>query len=512
MTGSRPLYQVAQIRAIEQRAMAALPPGTLMQRAGLCAAEAALRLLGRLGPGAGTAPVLVLAGPGNNGGDALEAAHHLARAGRQVSILMFSDATKLTPDAALAYARARSSAARFEDPSQPGLPGSTRWSMVIDGLFGIGLTRPIKEALRTLVETVNAMRCPVLALDVPSGLDADTGAIVGPAGVALRACRTITFIGNKPGLHTGYGRDYAGEVEVASLGIDPSHFPPAQAWLADCTLFADALKRRPHASHKGSFGDVAILGGAQGMAGAPILAARAALNCGAGRVFAGFIDQGPAYDSGQPELMCRPADTLDLAAATLVAGPGMGTSRAAHDLLAAALGSAAPLVLDADALNLLAVEPGLRQKLAQRRAATLLTPHPLEAARLLGTSSDAIQADRPGAARMLAARFNAIAVLKGSGTIIARPSGDIVINRTGNPGLATAGSGDVLSGICGALLAQRWPQWQAAIAAVWLHGSAADALVENGTGPVGITAGELIPCARAILNKLIEQHDPTPAR
>jgi hydroxyethylthiazole kinase-like uncharacterized protein yjeF len=503
MTAITALYSVAEIRNIERAAMAALPPGTLMQRAGQAAATMALELISHSRE---NAAVLVLAGPGNNGGDALEAAARLAQAGLQVSILLHADEAKQSGDSKQALTRARSSAACFADASILSGADSTQWSLVIDGLFGIGLVRPLSDIQRNWIETVNTFDCPLLALDVPSGLDADTGAIVGTDEVAIRASRTITFIANKPGLHTGYGRDHAGAVRVADLGIEEPYFPATQTQLNHVALFAGALQHRRHNSHKGSYGDVMIIGGAHGMAGAPILAARAAARCGAGRVHVGFVEQAPAYDSGQPELMCRLAHDLDFSAATLVVGPGLGVSRTAHDLLARALNASTPLVLDADALNLIATEPGLQQKLAQRKGGSLLTPHPLEAARLLAASSNEIQADRLAAARDLARQFNATIVLKGSGTVIAQPDGDIVVNPTGNPALATAGAGDVLAGICGALLAQHWPLREAALGAVWLHGAAADRLVEQGVGPVGLTAGELIPCVRDALNRLIDEH------
>jgi hydroxyethylthiazole kinase-like uncharacterized protein yjeF len=265
------------------------------------------------------------------------------------------------------------------------------------------------------------------------------------------------------------------------------------------------LQPRAQNSHKGSYGDVTIVGGADGMAGAVILAARAAAYAGAGRVYAGFVAQPPAYDPPHPELMCRAAASLDFSHSALAFGPGLGDSRDAYDLLARALRAPGPLVLDADALNLLAAEPGLQHKLRarQRPGSALLTPHPLEAARLLGIDTASVQADRPQAARLLAQRFQAIVVLKGSGSVIARPDGLIAVNPTGNAALATAGSGDVLSGVCAALLAQRWQPWQAALGAVWLHGAAADALVARGIGPVGLCAGELGPAIRQSLNLLI---------
>lgn len=497
------LYSVAEIREIEHAALAALPPGTLMQRAGQSAAKAALELLSDAQI---DARVLVLAGPGNNGGDALETVYHLAQVGLQISVLLYADLTKQSPDSQHALRRAQSTTAHFMDPALPSAIAATPWSLVIDGLFGIGLARPIAGDLRIAIENANALDCPILALDIPSGLDADTGNIVGEHGIAVRASHTITFIGDKPGLHTCYGRDYAGQVQVTSLDIDDSYFKTPHAHLNNVKLFADSLRRRPHNSHKGSYGDVIVIGGAHGMGGAPILAARAAAKCGSGRVFSAFVSNAPAYDSVQPELMCRLAQDMDFASATLVVGSGLGTSREAHDLLSKALHAYTPLVLDADALNLIAAEPGLQQNLVQHRGSAIVTPHPLEAARLLATTSGTIQADRPAAARKLAKRLNVIVVLKGSGTVIARPEGEIVINPTGNPALASAGTGDVLAGICGALLAQNFSVWNAALAAVWLHGRAADVLVEEGIGPIGVTAGELIPVVRNELNECVNQH------
>lgn len=497
------LYSVAEIREIEQAALAALPPGTLMQRAGQSAAKAALELLADAQL---DAHVLVLAGPGNNGGDALETTFHLAQMGLQVSVMLYADPARQSPDSQQALRRAQSTTAHFADPALPSTAAATHWALVVDGLFGIGLARPVTGDLRIAVENINALACPVLALDVPSGLDADTGNIVGEGGIAVRASHTVTFIGDKPGLHTCYGRDHAGQVQIASLDIDGRHFKMPHAQLNNEVLFADSLHRRLHNSHKGSYGDVIVVGGAHGMGGAPILAARAAAKCGAGRVFAAFVCNAPAYDSAHPELMCRLAQDMDFSSSTLVVGPGLGTSREAHDLLAKALQAQGPLVLDADALNLIATEPGLQQKLMRRRGPTLMTPHPLEAARLLATTSGAIQADRPAAARELARRFNVIAVVKGSGTVIARPDGEIAVNPTGNPALASAGTGDVLSGMCGALLAQNFSTWNAALAAVWLHGRAADMLVEQGVGPIGVTAGELIPIVRDALNECVNQH------
>jgi hydroxyethylthiazole kinase-like uncharacterized protein yjeF len=492
------LYSVAQIRATEAAAASSLEPGALMRRAGRAAADAALALLGE----SRARPVLVLAGPGNNGGDALELAANLGEAGVDVVVLHLAGSGKPSPEAGQALARAHASRANFADVA----PDVRDWALVVDGLFGIGLQRPLEGRYRDLVLAIDKLRCPVLALDVPSGLDADSGSVVGPNGVAVHATHTITFIGDKPGLHTAEGRDHAGLVQVTRLDLDASLYEAAQACIASPAMFAAALAPRRQNSHKGQFGDLAVVGGARGMAGAAVLAARGALYAGAGRVFAVTIDPVQAFDPAQPELMFRLAHDFDLAGRVLVLGPGMGGAMEAMRALAHGIDSAAPIVLDADGLNLVAASTELQARLNHRQAETVVTPHPLEAARLLGRTAAEVQADRLGAARSLAKRLGAVVVLKGSGSVIARPDGEVAINPTGNPGLATGGSGDVLAGVCGALLAQGWPAWEAAIGAVWMHGAAADRLVEQGVGPVGMTAGELPAAVRDVLNGLIREH------
>ncbi|NMM37846.1 MAG: NAD(P)H-hydrate dehydratase [Glaciimonas sp.] len=505
------LHSIAEIRRIERAALAELPSGTLMHRAGQAAAAAAMTLLQLAPPGA---QVLILIGPGDNGGDALEVAAQLAQTDFAVTALI---AGSIPPsrDAQQALQRAQNSAAEFKDCAfLPEIP-SIQWALIVDGLFGIGLTRPIAGVYRSLVDCINLLVCPVLALDIPSGLDADTGNVVGPiggagsgnSGAAIKAQQTITFIADKPGLHTCDGRDHAGAVAVAMLDIDAQHFDrnPASMHLATVGEFSRSLQHRRHNSHKGSNGDVVIVGGAAGMHGAPVLCGRAAIQSGAGRVIAGFIGTAPAFDSTQPELMCRPVAQCSFTT-TVVIGPGLGNSHTALAALRKALQSEARLVLDADALNLIAADSALQQTLVLRTATAIMTPHPLEAARLLGISSAEIQADRVTAAHRLARTYRAVIVLKGSGSIIADPQNNIVINPTGNPGLATAGTGDVLAGIIGALLAQGWHEWDAVIAAVWLHGDAADALVAAGQGPIGLTASELIPVVRRSLNRLSNQY------
>ncbi len=321
----------------------------------------------------------------------------------------------------------------------------------------------------------------------------------------MHATHTLTFIGNKPGLHTGAGRDYCGQVIVDDLGIDPDLFPTPGGILIHPEMFAHVWQAREHDSNKGSFGEVVIVGGAAGMVGAPLLSARAALHCGAGRVYVGFISTPLLTDSQYPELMCREAKNCNFDGPVLVIGPGLGDSSAAEQLLEQALTQAQAMVIDADALNLIAVRPSLQALLLlrhERPVATIITPHPLEAARLLGTSAQQIQADRWESARALAKKFMTTVILKGSGTIVTAPDTPISINTSGNPALATAGTGDVLAGICGALLAQHLPATEAARLAVWLHGHAADQLVAQGTGPVGLSASELIPAVRACLNQI----------
>jgi hydroxyethylthiazole kinase-like uncharacterized protein yjeF len=457
------LLRSTELRALEARYADAAPP--LMERAGRAAATLALRLLGKRG-----ARVLVCAGPGNNGGDARVMARLLGQRGIDLVVVAPGES----------------------------IPGGD-YGLVVDGLFGIGLTRPVIGPHAELIARINAFAGPVLALDVPSGIDGDTGRVMG---IAVRATHTISFIGGKPGLYTLDGPDHCGEVTVDDLGLQLDGFPGALLAIDD---FRAGLKPRALNSHKGSYGSLAVIGGAAGMTGAALLAARAGLKLGAGRVFLGTL-QALAFDPQQPELMLRSPDDALAQATTAVVGPGLGTSAAAAEILRRAVGTDFPLLLDADALNLIATHPVLATYVARRGAATLITPHPAEAARLLATTTDAVQADRVAAALEIARRFKADVALKGCGTVVAHPDGSWRINTSGNPGLASGGSGDVLAGMAGALLAQGWPASAALCGAVHLHGAAADALAASDNGPIGIAAGELIPAARTLLNRLIATH------
>ena len=478
---SQSILQASHLRTIEAEYAKDSPP--LMERAGACAARMALEML------AGTTkPALILAGPGNNGGDALVVARLLKDAGHPPVVLFIGEPDRLPDDARQAHAAWIAAGGSCLSAYPDG-----EFGLIVDGLFGIGLARPIEGIYANWIERANASGQPILALDVPSGLNAITGQTTGPI---VRANRTVTFIALKPGLLTCDGPDYCGSITVCDLDLKVE---TEDGKLVTPALFRHGLQPRRRNSHKGSHGSVAIIGGAAGMAGATLLAGRAALKLGAGRVYLGMLEP-LAVDPVQPELMLRtPDDALNLGT-VLAIGPGLGQSMQAGELLAHALDSSLPLIIDADGLNLLTQGTILMRKIAVRPAPTFVTPHPAEAARLLGSTTTEVQADRLAAALKLSRHLNAFVALKGCGTIIATPAGRWFINSTGNPGLATAGSGDVLTGMLAALLAQGWPPLEALLGAVHLHGAAADACVAAKQGPIGLTAGEIIDPARRLLN------------
>ena len=486
-----PVFRTEDIRRIEALAAARIEPPPLMERAGLAAADLARTLAtdGRR--------VAVLAGPGNNGGDAFVVARHLKNAWLDVDVVFAGAEEKLSHDAAAALTAWRAAGGTTGQE----LPALRDCGLVVDGLFGIGLTRELTGRYADLVRWINSATCPVLALDAPSGLDADTGRILG---CAVRASHTVTFIGLKPGLLTLDGVDHCGKVEVASLGLDTAALATAAGRTTGAAVLASALPSRTLNSHKGTYGSVGIIGGAQGMVGAALLAGRAALKLGAGRVYVGLMaDDAPAIDLLQPELMLRSAaEILELEHLSCVAvGPGLGQSSEAESLLRSAVASRFPLVLDADALNLIGRRETLRAALVARSAPSILTPHPAEAARLLSTSTSDVQHDRVAAASRLASTYGCSVVLKGAGSVCARPDGGWAINTSGNAGMATGGMGDVLTGMIAALIAQRVDPGDALEAGVYLHGAAADRLVDEGIGPVGLTAGETIDAARRLINQ-----------
>jgi len=485
-----PVMRTAALRRIEATARGE----SLMERAGLAAAEVARAMAGDR-----SGHITILAGPGNNGGDAFVVARWLRQWYFDPVVVFRGDPGTMPHDANAAYCSYVAPGGHTVRDALPDKAGR----LIVDGLFGIGLSRPLSAEYAALVERANATGVPILALDVPSGVDADTGVA---HGTAIRADATATFIALKPGLIMGDGVDCSGRVTVHALGVDCEGFGTECGHRLDWPVLADALpqilRRDVRNVHKGTFGTLAIVGGAAGMTGAPLLAGRAALHVGAGKVWIGFAtDDHPAVDWGQPELMLRAADrVLGAGASALVCGPGLGTDDAALELLVRAIAEPVPLVLDADALTLIASRRDLAPALASRSAPTVLTPHPAEAGRLLGQSVAEVQADRIAAALTISKKLHATVVLKGAGSVLAYPDGRWDVNASGNPGLATAGTGDVLSGFVGAFLAQRIDAQAALRLAVCLHGAAADACVAARRGPLGLTAGELAPAARDLLN------------
>jgi hydroxyethylthiazole kinase-like uncharacterized protein yjeF len=502
MNNPIPLYSTADIREIEQLAVARPNPPNLMEKAGLAAAHITKdKLLSD-----DKNKILVLAGPGNNGGDAFVTARYLRTWGFQVTTIFTGEPSKLSHDAKQALQNWLSMGGELYHD----IPSSGSWHVIIDGLFGIGLNpakSPLDEKYQLLIEAVNNMNLPVLALDIPSGLNADNG--TAPS-TAIKATITATFIGLKPGLVTHDGCEYAGEIILCDLDLDAISMKSPQSWLLDETLIKTLLPApRPANSHKGAFGSVGIIGGASGMIGAALLAGSGALKLGAGRVYLGLLANQPStVDPAQPELMLRPVDELfELDHLTcLVVGPGLGKEISACLCLEKILQTSLPLVLDADALNLIAHHSELASVLRTRHAPSLLTPHAAEAARLLGTDIATVQNHRMKAAEDLARNFNCSVVLKGAGSICAFPNGHCYLNASGNPGLSSAGTGDVLSGMTGALLAQGLTSENALLLAVYLHGAAADALLETLAGPIGMTASEIIDSARHLLNQWVYGH------
>lgn len=497
------LWDEPALRAAEAHHAARLPAHTLMRRAG----EAAARLLRARWPHARS--VLVLAGPGNNGGDGLAAAAWLARQAHapRLRVLLAGcgdplqwSAPARPPDWCWALEQARAAGVQplaWSDVDAAAL--LEQGDLVLDALLGLGLRQAPRGEVAAAIEALAGAepRPPVLAIDLPSGLFGATG---GAAGTLVTADATLAMLGLQPGHVTGAHSAACGELWLDDLGGDPrdADVRPIALW-GDADTALDALPSLQHAAHKGARGDVRIFGGAAGMGGALWLAARAALAMGAGRVFGAAFDPGASrLDPSYPEIMLRePGGLLQLARAPggpsecLVFGPGAGTSPQALQCLLELLALPQPLVIDADGLNLLAAQPrdgAAWRALRMRATATWLTPHPTEAARLLQIDTAAVQADRLDAASRLSAHTNAHVVLKGAGSVIASPDGSLWVNASGNGLLASAGTGDVLSGALGACLARGHAATSAARAAVWLHGAAADLALDEGSA---IRAGTL---------------------
>jgi ADP-dependent NAD(P)H-hydrate dehydratase / NAD(P)H-hydrate epimerase len=487
------VYPTAAVRAADRYAIEVLgiPGYTLMTRAG----EAALTALRSQWPLARR--LLVLAGAGNNGGDGYVVARFARAAGLEVTVSAPAG-LPASGDAARAAADWRGAGGAVLPFAAPLLEHT---DLVVDALLGTGLGRTVGAPLAKVIAALNANGRPLVALDVPSGLDSDTGEV---RGIAVRAALTVTFVGLKPGLFLGGGPDHVGRLICDDLDVPPGAFAaaaPALRRILESDLRA-LLPRRARAAHKGVNGRVLVVGGGSGMPGAVRLAGEAALRAGAGLVtIATWPAHAAALAAGRPELICLPAEAPAdiapaLAAADVVAvGPGLGRSSWAAGLLEAVWACPKPLVVDADALNALAERPA-------KRAHWCLTPHPGEAARLLGLDIAAVQADRLTAARAVAARYGGIAVLKGAGTLVAAGDAAPWVCERGNPGMAAAGMGDVLTGVIAAIAAQQ-PDAVAALggaaaAGVLVHAQAGDLAARGGER--GILASDVIAQLPACVN------------
>lgn len=485
------LYTAAQVRGLDNAAIHefGIAGYELMCRAGRAVVDVAREQF----PAA--TRWLVICGPGNNGGDGYVVARLAVEAGIDVSLCSLTDTAQLKGDAATAHADWQSTDA--EVLAWP-LPAGQAYDLAFDALLGTGIGREVDGVFRQAIEFLNALDCPTLAIDIPSGLNADTGNVMG---CATRARSTVTFVGRKRGMYTASGPDYCGDIAFDNLGI------PAEAGqvLAESgepvglllheDLLRQTIKPRQHNSHKGSYGHVLGVGGISGMSGAIRLCGEAALRSGAGRV---TLATDPVHASnvnhGRPELMVSGVageDELRLMLGgnpVIAAGPGLGRSSWSESLLKVCLAVDTPLVVDADGLNLLAQIDLTKDSLT--RSNWILTPHPAEAARLLACEIADIQNDRVAAAQTIASEYGASVVLKGCGTVIAAPSGDYAICPFGNPGMATAGSGDVLTGIIAALLGQGLSCQEAAISAVLAHALAGD-IAARQIGQMALLAGDI---------------------
>ncbi len=484
------LYRAAQVREFDRIAIQdfGIPGEALMERAG---AAAFARLRDRW---PALRDIAVVAGTGNNGGDGFVVARLAREAGLAVRVLQVGDPARIGGDARTSLERYLALGGEHRPFRR--LPPEAR--LIVDGLFGTGLDRPVAGAWAEAIAAINAHPAPVLALDIPSGLHADTGCVLGEA---VRAELTVSFIGLKQGLFTADGPECSGTVVFEGLDVPAAIYgwQVLSARRIDWGRFGPLLPRRPRGAHKGRFGHVLVVGGDLGMAGAARLAGEAALRTGAGLVsVATRPEHVAAIVAGRPELMVHGVGTAAEAAplldrATVVAvGPGLGRGPWGRALLGSALGAGVPLVVDADALNLLAETP-------QHRPDWILTPHPGEAARLLGTGTAQIHADRFAAAAAVQQRYGGVAVLKGAGSIVQGPgTRPPAVCSGGNPGMASGGVGDVLTGIVAGLLAQGLPADDAAEVGVCVHAAAGDRAAADGER--GLIAADLFAPLRALLN------------
>ncbi|WP_426159899.1 NAD(P)H-hydrate dehydratase [Pseudomonas sp. TSRC2-2] len=482
------LYGAAQVRELDARLIAAGTPGfELMQRA----ARATWRALVRQWPDANELTVLV--GHGNNAGDGYLIAVLALRAGWAVRLLAVGDPQRLQGDAALAHAKALAAGVA----SQHWTDDSELRGVLVDALLGTGLSGEVRKPYAAVINAINASGLPVTAVDIPSGLCADTGRILG---VAVHADLTVTFIGLKVGLFTGDAADHIGELVFNDLQASADIYSDI-AVRARRLSQANLPRPAPRAptAHKGRFGHVLLIGGDHGFGGAILLSTQMALRSGAGMVsLATRPEHVPAALTRVPEAMALGTSSANQLVgllekvSTLVVGPGLGQASWGRALLSAAANASLQQVWDADALNLLA------SGFVQLPKGCVITPHPGEAARLLAIGTAEVQADRPAAALALSKKYSAVVVLKGSGSLIAHPDGRLSLCHQGHPAMATGGLGDVLAGLIGALLAQGMDAFDAACLAVWLH---ANAGMQQGKFGRGLAASDLISAIRQLFEE-----------
>lgn len=483
--GSLPqgLWQTEQIRALERNwaAREGQPLYALMERAG-----AALRTYATLHwPDSRCWWIFV--GPGNNGGDGYVLARLARQIGIEVVVIAARAPDQLKGDARRAAdewlaAGGRVWLAEQFDGDQHSAP-----DLVVDALLGTGVNTPLSPLLTKIVATINGLAVPVLAVDLPSGLNGDTGRAMG---AVVQATRTLTFIGIKQGMLTGDGVDCVGQLDCDPLGVTPDDTMLPAAWRIDYPLLCTQLTPRPRASHKGSYGKVLLVGGNRGMQGAIVLAARACLRAGAGLVRVSQHPEHPPVSLYQPELMSLTNADDEGWASVRVIGPGLGQDEWGRAQIARNLTDRLPLVLDADGLNWLAQSP-------RHQDNWVLTPHPGEAARLLGCTIADIETDRFAAVQALQRRYGGVVLLKGAGTLI-YDGERVALCCEGNPGMASGGMGDLLSGIIAALLAQGWSATMASWLGAVIHGEAADQAAADGER--GMLASDLLPLIRKLVN------------
>ena len=481
-----------ELQNLEMRAANQLGADTLMKRAGAAAAELIMKRLEDAG--VEQRRVTLLVGPGNNGGDALACACELREKGAVVNVVLPGGRR---PTSALALAQlerwTQAGGTTYDDPYM-----TEKADCVVDGLFGTGLAKPITGDYLDAVLWFNERQALKVSLDIPSGLNPVTGHWTG-SYPGCSADVTITFLCVKSGLYMCEGADAAGEIVLNELDVS---VPLSPLSVIGTDEFPRVLRPRVKNSHKGDYGSVAVIGGTDGMIGASILAAHAALISGAGRVTLECrAEHAPHVDMVYPEIMfaTKPVNLEDFDA--IVLGCGLGTSAEAKARVIEALNCQKPLILDADALNIIAADIKLQDMVLARRAPTVLTPHPGEAARLLRRDTAGVTADRVAACRELAVQTGAIVVLKGAGTVISMRSSRTWINPTGSPMLATGGSGDVLAGMIGAMFAQGYDMVESVLAAVYFHGLSAEGL------EAGFTAGEIAPNAMALVHDARVSYD-----